>query len=152
MSEHPPRSPRGRVDVRVFTEIGIIDQLAGALLERGLPKGLSGASFGVLNHFARRGGEETPVQLAAAFQVTKGAMTNTLQRLDALGYVAIRPDPGDGRRKLVALTPAGLAAHDAALRAMKPRLDAIRAAIPEAEFAAALPFLTRLRTWLDENR
>ena len=39
----------------------------------------------VLNHFARLGGEKTPAQLARVFHVTKGAMTNTVGRLDAAG-------------------------------------------------------------------
>ena len=147
-----PTPARDRADVRVLTEIGIIAQLSATALERLLPDGLSGAQFGVLNHFARRGGEETPAQLADAFQVTRGAMTNTLARLEARGYVSVRPDGADGRRKQVSVTAAGLAAREAALRATRPRLEAIRAAIPAEDFEAALPFLSRLRGWLDENR
>jgi DNA-binding MarR family transcriptional regulator len=149
---NPPNPVRDRPDVRVFTEIGVIAQLSGVAIERLLPDGLSGPQFGVLNHFARRGGEETPAQLADAFQVTRGAMTNTLARLEAQGLVAVRPDDSDGRRKQVSITPAGLATREAALKSVKPRLDAIRAAIPPEDFAAALPFLSRLRAWLDENR
>ena len=80
---------KDRPDVQVFTEIGIIDQLTTARLERSLPDGMSVAQFKVLTHFCRRGGAETPAQLARAFQVTKGAMTNTLQRLEAQGFVDI---------------------------------------------------------------
>ena len=90
---------KDRPDVRVMTEIGIIAQLSQARLERNLPDGLSAAQFGVLIHFSRRGGRESPARLASAFQVTKGAMTNTLQRLEARGFVAIVGDPDDGRRK-----------------------------------------------------
>ena len=143
---------RDRPDVRVFTEIGVIAQLSATALERALPHGLSAAQFGVLNHFARRGGEETPAQLAEAFQVTRGAMTNTLARLEARGLIAVRPDGGDGRRKQVSITPAGIATREAALKATRPRLEAIRAAIPVEDFEAAMPFLSRLRAWLDENR
>ncbi len=148
----PPSPARDRPDVRVLTEIGIIAQLSATALERLLPAGLSAAQFGVLNHFARRGGEETPAHLADAFQVTRGAMTNTLARLEAQGLVAVRPDAGDGRRKQVSITAKGLDVREAALKATKPRLDAIRAAIPATEFEAALPFLSRLRAWLDDNR
>lgn len=152
MSDRQPTPSHALVDLRAITEITIISHLAQSLLERALPDGMSQAQFGVLNHFARRGGEETPAQLASAFQVTKGAMTNTLQRLEAQGLIVIRPDPGDGRRKFISITPAGTNAQDAAFQALRPQLDAIRAEIPQAEFAAALPFLTRLRAWLDENR
>jgi DNA-binding MarR family transcriptional regulator len=143
---------RDRPDVQVFTEIAIIDQLAGNRLERLLPPGLSLAQYGVLSHFARRGGEESPAQLAAAFQVTKGAMTNTLQRLEAQGFVRVVGDERDGRRKRVSITPEGLVAQDDALARLRPLLTQLRAAIPASEFEAALPFLSRLRSWLDQNR
>jgi DNA-binding MarR family transcriptional regulator len=146
------RPPKDRPDVRLFTEIGIISQLVRTTLERALPEGLSYAQFGVLTHFARRGGEESPVQLARAFQVTKGAMTNTLQRLEAQGFVAIAGDADDGRRKRVSITPAGLAAHDLGVKAARPAMDALRARFSDADFATALPFLSALRQWLDENR
>lgn len=144
--------PKDRPDVRVMTEINIIAQLSTAQLERTLPDGMSAAQFGVLTHFMRRGGVETPAKLAKAFQVTKGAMTNTLQRLEAQGFVRIVGDETDGRRKLVTLTEAGAAAFNAGLAAMKPHLDAMRSAFTEDEFKAALPFLQALRIWLDENR
>src|SRR5271156_2003081 len=105
------RAPRSRADVQVFGEIGAIGQLARNRLERALPEGLSQAQFSVLVRLAGHGGEENPVRLAQAFQVTKGAMTNTLQRLEAQGFVAIVGDADDGRRKRVSITPAGLAAH-----------------------------------------
>lgn len=147
-----PPSPKDRPDVRVLTEIAIIDQLSRAKLDRRLPPGLSGAQFGVLTHFMRRGGEESPAQLASAFQVTKGAMTNTLQKLEAQGFVAIVGDETDGRRKRVSLTPAGAAAYNAGVSAMRGDLEAMREAFTDQEFLAALPFLTALRTWMDENR
>src|ERR1019366_5355355 len=106
------RPPKDRPDVRLFTEIGIISQLVRTTLERALPEGLSYAQFGVLTHFARRGGEESPVQLPRAFQVTGGATTNPLHPGEKR---ALSPPPGggdDGRRKRVSITPAGLAAHD----------------------------------------
>ena len=145
-------APKDRSDVKVFTEIGIIDQLISNRVERVLPDGLSYAQFGVLVHFTRRGGQESPAQLAKAFQVTKGAMTNTLQRLEAQGFVRIEPDAADGRRKLVSITPEGVLAHDQGVLAMRPLMEAMRAAFTDTEFADALPFLTALRKWLDENR
>jgi DNA-binding MarR family transcriptional regulator len=146
------RPPRERPDVQVFTEIGIIDQLVGNRLERVLPDGLSHAQFSVLTYFAHRGGVATPAELAGMFQVTKGAMTNTLQRLEAQGLVTIEPDAEDGRRKRVSATSAGLAAHDAALTALRPMTESLRSAFTEAEFIQALPFLKALRAWLYETR
>lgn len=144
--------PKDRPDVRVMTEIGIIAQLSNARLDRTLPDGMSAAQFGVLTHFMRRGGRENPARLAKVFQVTKGAMTNTLQRLEAQSFVAIIGDEADGRRKWVSLTDKGARAFDQGLAAMRPHLEGMRAAFTEDEFKAALPFLQALRIWLDENR
>jgi DNA-binding MarR family transcriptional regulator len=146
------RAPRPRADVQVLTEIGVIGQLARNRLERALPAGLSQAQFGLLIHLAQHGGEENPVQLAQAFQVTKGAMTNTLQRLEAQGFVSVAGDVDDGRRKRISITPSGLAAHDLGVKAARPAMDSLRARFSDAEFANALPFLSALRQWLDENR
>jgi DNA-binding MarR family transcriptional regulator len=143
---------KDRPDVSVLTEIGIISQLSNAALERSLPEGMSTAQFSVLSHFMRRGGEESPAKLAAAFQVTKGAMTNTLQRLEAQGFVAVAGDEADGRKKRVSMTQAGARAYEAGLMALRPRMEGLRSAFTEAEFEAALPFLKALRVWMDENR
>jgi DNA-binding MarR family transcriptional regulator len=146
------RAPRSRADVQVFSEIAAIGQLARNRLERALPDGLSQAQFNLLVRLAGHGGEENPVSLAQAFQVTKGAMTNTLQRLEAQGFVVIAGDADDGRRKRVSITPAGLAAHARGLAAARSVREGLRAHFTDAVFETALPFLSALRTWLDENK
>lgn len=143
---------RLRPDFAVFNEIGIIAQLSRARLERTLPQGMTSAQYAVLNHFSRRGGEETPAQLASAFQITKGAMTNTLQKMEAQGYVRIVPHGVDGRKKLVSITAEGVIAHERGILALRPYLTQLREAFTDAEFEALLPMLSALRVWLDENR
>ncbi len=145
----PPQDPPLFV---FFNEIGIIEQLARSRFERVLPDGLTLPHFGVLNNFVRLGGERRPGGLARAFQVTKWAMTNTLQRLEAKGYVHLRPDPADGRAKIVALTEAGRGARERALAALAPALAELEREIPEARFIVALFFLQRLRGTLDRAR
>lgn len=145
------RQPKDRPDVEVFTQIAIIDQLVSNRLDRVLPDGLSHAQFSVLSRLERLG-ETTPAELARSFQVTKGAITNTLQRLEAQGFVTVEPDPADGRRKRIAITPQGLAVRDAAMVAVRPMHDTLRSAFTEAEFVEVLPFLHALRTWLEEAR
>lgn len=135
-----------------FNEIGIIEQLARNRFERALPDGLKVAHFSVLNHFARLGGERSPQQLARAFQVTKGAMTNTLQRLAARGLIEIRPDPDDGRGKKVSITAAGLATRERAIAALAPQFAELMNEFSTGEFVALLPFLRRLREFLDTRR
>jgi DNA-binding MarR family transcriptional regulator len=137
----------------VFNEIGIIEQLSRTIFERVLPEGLSLAGFSVLNHFIRlEKRQATPSQLASAFQVTKGAMTNTLQKLEASGYATLVPNPQDGRGKIVRITAKGRKARDASLAALAPQLQKIAGALPLSDALDALPFLSRLRTYLDENR
>ena len=144
------RSLKDRPDVQVFAEIGAIDQLATNRIERVLPEGLTHAQFVVLNHLVLRGEAFTPVQLARAFQVTKGAMTNTVQRLDAAGFVTIQGDANDGRKKWVAISPAGVAIHDRCLAAVRPMIEGLRKVFSEHDFAKVLPFLQALRGWLGE--
>ena len=100
--------------VALFSEILTADQLVRNRLSKVLPKGMEISHFSVLNHLARAGSERTPAQLANSFPVTRGAMTNTLGKLEWAGYIHIRPDWDDARRKMVAISPAGRRARDAA--------------------------------------
>ena len=90
--------------VSLFSEILMADQLARSRLTKALPKGMELSHFSVLNHLARVGLERSPAQLAKAFHVTRGAMTNTLSKLEVAGYIHIRPDWDDARRKMVAIS------------------------------------------------
>lgn len=132
----------------VFTEIKAIEQLAQLRLQRALPGDLQVAHFAVLNHFSRLGGEKSPAQLAKAFQVTKAAMTNTVNRLEKAGFVTVRADSRDGRRKLVSPTSEGLRARDAAAAAVAPIFADVAAAVGRDRLAQALPLLRDLRIHL----
>ena len=143
----------GPIPFLLFNEIGIIEHLSRTAFERVLPEGLSAAGFAVLNHFVRLElSQSSPARLAGAFQVTKGAMTNTLQRLEAMGLVSVDPDPADGRGKVVRLTPAGRATREAAIAKVEPLFADLLAQISAAELAAILPVLTRVRKILDAAR
>jgi DNA-binding MarR family transcriptional regulator len=133
----------------LFSEIFTLDQLARARLTRALPKGMELSHFSVLNHLAGRGDERSPAQLAAAFHVTRGAMTNTLTKLEWAGHVHIRPDWDDARRKFVSISPSGRAARDAALAAIAPVIADVVAAIGADRVRAVLPVLRELRVRLD---
>ncbi len=144
----PVESPRDPMVIVFFSEIVMIEQLARGRLQRALPKGMELSHFMVLNHFARLGGEKTPAQLARVFHVTKGAMTNTLHRLDAAGYVHIRPDWDDARRKWVGISPAGQQARDRAVIAMAPVFDDLLAELGPNRLRDALPTLRAIRAVL----
>ena len=90
-----------------FNEISIIARLTIAQFERILPDCLNNSQFSVLNWFSRVDSQASPSRLATAFQVTPGAMTNTLKKLESKGLVKIEPDELCGRKKKVSMTSKG---------------------------------------------
>lgn len=135
----------------LFSELFMADQLARTLLSKALPRGMELSHFAVLNHLAHLNEERTPAQLARAFHVTRGAMSNTLSKLEWAGHVHIRPDWDDARRKFVAISPAGRAARDAALQAISPAMTRTVRDIGTEKVRALLPVLRALRTQLEES-
>ncbi|MFZ1725756.1 MAG: MarR family transcriptional regulator [Albidovulum sp.] len=134
--------------VALFSEVFMADQLARNRIARVLPKGMELSHFSVLNHLANVSDERSPAQLADAFHVTRGAMTNTLTKLEWAGHVHIRPDWDDARRKFVSISPSGRSARNAALSAIAPLIgDVVRAIGPE-KVRAVLPILRELRARL----
>jgi len=140
------------IEFQVLNEIGIIDQLAQSSAGRLLAPELNMSQFVVLNHFVRLGGEQSLVQLASAIQVTKGAMTNTVTRLQAKGWVEVKPDPNDGRGKLVFLTAAGRSARNRAVAKLAGGLAGLDSVAGRSEFNATLKSLRKLRVWFDSKR
>lgn len=141
------------VPIRFFNEIGIIEQLSRNLLERHLPDGMTYAQVSLLMHLSHQPPDaaQTPARLASAMQVTKGAMTNTLQRLDARGLIHIRPDPTDGRGKRVTVSEAGRAVMPSVFGRLQPAVAAFLQEIDAAELEALLPALEAVRTVLDRD-
>jgi DNA-binding MarR family transcriptional regulator len=135
--------------VSLFAELFIADQLARARIGRVLPKGMELSQFSVLNHLAGLGEERTPAQLARAFHVTRGAMTNTLTKLVWAGHIHIRPDWDDARQKFVAISPSGRAARDAAVLSIAPLIADVVQALGAERVRAVLPVLRELRARLE---
>lgn len=129
----------------LFSELLMADQLARNRLSKTLPKGMELSHFGVLNLLARQQTEMSPAELARAFHVTRGAMTNTLAKLEWAGYIHIRPDWEDARRKMVAISPAGRSARDAALAAISPLIDEAVRTLGEDRVRQTIPVLRSLR-------
>lgn len=138
---------------RVLNEIGIIDQLATAAFTQALPRPMTPAQFGVLNHFVRLGHEwRMPAQLASAFQVSRPTMSNTLARLERGGLVAIEPDPEDGRGKRVSITPAGRAMREDCIGRLSQPLSELESKVPADVFERLAPLLAELREVMDAMR
>ncbi len=137
--------------IALFGEITAVDQMARTKFSRALPDGMELSHFSVLNHFAGVGGEKTPAQLARIFHVTKGAMTNTLSKLEAAGYINIRPDWDDGRRKFVSISEAGKKARNEAVRAIAPVFDDVVESLGPEKIRAILPVLRELRVFIGQT-
>ena len=133
------------IAVSLFSEMLTAEQLVRNRLSKVLPKGMELSHFSVLNHLAQIKEERTPAQLAQTFFVTRGAMTNTLSKLEAAGHIHIRPDWDDARRKLVAISPAGVSARDTALAAILPVIDEAVSEIGSDKVRTAVPVLRAVR-------
>lgn len=142
-------NPAETLATAFFAEVFMTDQLARSRIGRVLPKGMEISHFAVLNHLAHLADERTPAQLAATFHVTRGAMTNTLSKLEWAGHVHIRPDWNDARRKFVSISPSGRVARDAALAAFRPVISEFARGVGPERLRAVLPVMRELRIRLE---
>ena len=149
MSEE--KDPGDPLSIALFSEIFMADQLARARLAKALPKGMELSHFSVLNHLAHASVERTPAQLARAFHVTRGAMTNTIGKLEWAGYVHIRPDWDDARRKFVSISATGRDARQAAIAAIYPIINDAVQAVGAERVRNALPVIREIRRRFDEE-
>ena len=135
-----------------FTEVSIIENLTKNRMEKVLPDEMKASHFSVLNHLVRLGKQESPAELASAFQVARPSMTNTIQKLEKKNYITIAPDPLDGRGKLVLITEQGKAAHQKAVIALSQGFAKLEEELGPELFASILPTLQKIRQYMDENR
>ena len=139
---------------RIVNWIGIIDQLASTEANRALrPIGLQMPQFVLLNHFSHRPDEtKTVTGVARALQQPQPGVTKNVQKLVAKGWLRQRTNGGDGRSKLLVLTPAGLAKHRAAVAALAPGLARAFGDWPERDQRSLFAMLDRLKLWFDRDR
>lgn len=142
----------GAVYFDVFNEIGIIEQLSRALLEARLPPGLIAPHFAVINHLTRLGDGRALVDIARAFQVPKTTMTHTIKGLEAHDLVEARPNPEDGRSKLVWLTAQGRSMRGQVIEDLGPDFVRLKRGFDADRLHNILPVLRELRAFLDQDR
>ena len=137
--------------ISLFSEILTIDQLLRNRLAKILPKGMQLSHFAVLSQLASAGNEKTPAQLAKSFHVTRGAMTNTLAKLEVAGYIHVRPDWEDARRKLIAISPSGQQALTVALTSVLPVIGSFINDLGSGKVKQVLPTLRYIRQSLEKS-
>ena len=136
----------------VMNELQIINQLWASEMRHVLPGDLTLAQFSVLNWFSRVDDAASPGRLTRAFQVTKGAMTNTLGRLEDAGLVEISPDPSSGRQKIVRRTRKGARLRESAIKNTFGNLEELGESLDAKRLIRILPVLRSLRRVLDGRR
>ena len=99
---------------QIAISVGVIAQLVETRSQRILSKTrLPYAQFVLLLHFCHEPERECTVSsLADAFQTDQSRISKTVRRLLDRGYVAVRPDPDDGRVKRLRVTRKGIQARD----------------------------------------
>ena len=136
---------RNTLAILLISELLAADQSVRNRLTRVLPKGMEISHFSVLNSLAWHEGERSPAQLAQLFNVTRGAMTNTLNKLKWAGYIHVRPDWDDARRKMVAISPAGRRARDVALISITPTISNVTEELGEDQVRSTIATLRAIR-------
>lgn len=135
-----------------FTEVGIINQLSTAMLAKSLPDGVHPSHFSILNHLVHRGDGKSPVRIASAMQVTKNTMTHSLKVLQDRGYINVKPDPEDGRGKLVYLTDVGRTFRNQAIENVSEVFGHVIGPDQLAIMRRTCADLEEMRKHLDQNR
>ncbi len=103
----------------------------------------------LLLHLAGADGQGvTPKQAGDHLELSTGAMTSLLDRLERRGYVERRPNPGDRRSILVHLTPSG---SDVARAVGGVWADAFSRAVAPAERAGVADALERVGRALEQH-
>lgn len=119
--------------LRVWLRLLACENLVEARLRKGLRKtfGVTLPVFDLLAQVERKPDGPTMSELSQRLMVSKGNVTDLVERLEARGLIERRPDPRDGRIQRVYLTEAGHSqfsamapAHNGWLDESLGRLDA----------------------------
>lgn len=126
----------------------INELVSEGLADRGFTD-LRPAHAAIGQHIADHGSRVT--ELAQRAQVTKPTVVYLVNDLERLGYVERRPDPEDGRAKLVCLTERGAQAQQAAREIVAEIEQDWSSLLGRRDFATLRELLQRLHEALWPN-
>jgi DNA-binding MarR family transcriptional regulator len=138
----------------IFDRIGGISRRLRRMLNETLADfGLSEGEWKALNHLQHDGPpyRQSPGRLAKWAELSSGAMTNRIDRLEQAGLVRRVADPDDRRGVLVELTDAGRQAWDDSVSAQAQKESLIAAALSEDEKRELNALLRRLMIELEKR-
>lgn len=105
---------------------------------------LTHGEWAVLGMLRRAGSRRTPGRLARQADLSTGAMTNRLDRLEQAGLITRVPDPDDRRSVQVELTAAGRKAWEASVGVQAQKEELVVGALAKAERRQLNDLLRRL--------
>jgi DNA-binding MarR family transcriptional regulator len=130
---------------------GIVDRiqflqrhLRRAMEETLAEQELTHGEWAVLGMLRRADERLTPGQLARQADLSTGAMTNRLDRLEQAGLVTRMPDPDDRRSVRVELTDAGRVAWEASVGVQAQKEELVVSALSKGERRELNDLLRRL--------
>ena len=115
--------------------------------------GLTLEEWSVLNTLRQAGSpyRRSPGQLGRRLELTSGAMTARLDRLEEAGLVRRRPDPEDRRGLKIELTDAGRRKYQEAIGAQAEKEAFVAAALTDQEKDELNALLRRLMLQFERN-
>ena len=114
----------------------VLEEIAG-------DAGLAFADYLVLGVVRRSpGGRTSPTAIAEVLGRTTGGMSLALDRLEAAGWLGRAPDPSDGRRVVVTLTPRGTRLAAQVNRRLHEWESSLDLPLPAHEVVAVLESVT----------
>jgi DNA-binding MarR family transcriptional regulator len=140
---------------------GIVDRISAinkrihtALKETLAEYGMTPEDWHVMTRLRLSRGERprSPGALARDLEISSGAMTSRLDRLESLGYVRRLPDPADRRGLVVELTEQGRAAWEAAIEVQGRKEAFFANALGKEEQRTLNALLRKLTLALDARR
>jgi DNA-binding MarR family transcriptional regulator len=132
----PPAHPVDDVaseGTNVLFDVWLLARATGQLLDPVLsPVGLDADEFGIYSALSASD-TTTPGELARWLSVAPTTVSSVVRRLEGRGHLTRTRNPADGRSYVLALTPAGRAAHQAAGEAFLDVLERVQTALGRAE-------------------
>ncbi len=144
MSEHEALSPQALLGFALADATRLLRAIYDARLSS---KGLSGASWRVLAYLYREDGL-TQTKLADLLEVSRPAIGQMIDRLEAGGFVERRPDPADRRSWGVFLSPHSQAKVEELMRASQAIETECFATFNQKDVATLADLVGRLRDHL----
>ncbi|MEM9135438.1 MAG: MarR family winged helix-turn-helix transcriptional regulator [Actinomycetota bacterium] len=139
--------------VEVGIGLGVVSQLFQTRVAEVLgPAGATYTQLSVLSHLVRHAEQHSIGDLAAAMQINQPGITKVVRRLEEDGLVTVVGHPDDRRRRLAAVTEAGVERFGELMSLLTEELSAWFDDWTESELRGFADFIWRLGGRLDQDR